>query len=160
MVNIFTIGVYGLTKDDFFQKLINSNIDTFCDIRKRRFVRGAKYAFANRNKLEAQLGELDINYVHYKKLAPSDEVRKIQYENDKRQGISQRERINLCQAFIDAYKRENLTTFDHADFLNALGPHAKNVVLFCVEKESKTCHRSLVTEHLQNIWKDLKVVHL
>ena len=125
-----------------------------------RFVRGSKYAFANKKRLKAQLGELCINYVHYITLAPSDEIRKIQYENDKYQGVSQRERTNLCQAFIDAYKKEHLTTFNHEDFLNALGPHAKNVVLFCVEKESKACHRSLVTGHLQNIRKDLKVVHL
>ena len=51
MVNIFTIGVYGLTEDDFFQKLISSSIDTFCDIRRRRGVRGAKYAYVNSKKL-------------------------------------------------------------------------------------------------------------
>ena len=160
MINIFTIGVYGLTKDDFFQKLINSNIDTFCDIRRRRSVRGAKYSFANSKKLQAQLAKLGINYVHYIELAPSDDVRRIQYGNDKYQEISQRERTNLCKAFIDAYKKEHLTTFNHEHFLKALGSRAKNVVLFCVEKEPKACHRLLVTEYLQNIWKDLKVVHL
>jgi len=160
MINIFTIGVYGLTKDDFFQKLINFDIDTFCNIRRRRGMRGAKYSFVNSKKLQAQLSELGINYVHYIELAPSNDVRKIQYDDDKNQGISQRERTNLCQTFINAYKREHLVTFNHEHFLKTLGSRAKNVVLFCVEKEPKACHRTLVTEHLQNIWQDLKVVHL
>ncbi len=46
-MKFYTIGVYGSTGNEFFQKLIDNNIDTFCDIRQRRGVRGAKYAFVN-----------------------------------------------------------------------------------------------------------------
>ncbi len=45
-MNIFTIGVYGSTEQQFFDKLIENRIDTFCDIRQRRGVRGKEYAFS------------------------------------------------------------------------------------------------------------------
>ncbi len=160
MINIFTIGVYGYTENDFFQKLINSKIDTFCDIRRRRGVRGSKYSFVNSKKLQMKLAKLGINYVHYIELAPSNEVREKQKEFDKYQGVQKRKRIGLNQAFVEAYKKQNLITFDPDHFLSFLGSNAKNVALFCIEKEPNACHRSLVVEYLQKILKDLKVVHL
>ncbi len=32
MKEIITIGVYGLTEEVFFNKLVDNHIDTFCDI--------------------------------------------------------------------------------------------------------------------------------
>lgn len=160
MINIFTIGVYGYTENDFFQKLINSKIDTFCDIRRRRGVRGSIYAFVNIKKLQMKLANLGINYVHYIELAPSNKVREKQKEFDKYQKVQKRKRPGLSQAFIDAYKKEHLTNFNPYHFLSIFSSNAKNVVLFCVEKEPNSCHRSIVVEYLQKIWKDLKVVHL
>ena len=55
--DIYTIGVYGLSEKEFFQKIIDNNIDTFCDIRLRRAVRGAQYAFANSQRLQKKLTE-------------------------------------------------------------------------------------------------------
>ena len=43
MINVFTIGVYGSTENSFFEKLAQSRIDLFCDIRQRRGVRGSQY---------------------------------------------------------------------------------------------------------------------
>ena len=61
---IYTIGVYGSSEKEFFQKLIDNNIDTFCDIRLRRAVRGAQYAFANSQRLQNKLSDLSITYLH------------------------------------------------------------------------------------------------
>jgi len=46
-MEFYTIGVYNSTEKEFFDKLTKNNIDTFCDIRQRRGVRGSKYAFVN-----------------------------------------------------------------------------------------------------------------
>jgi len=43
-----TIGVYGFSADAFFEALQRAGVDSFCDIRYRRGVRGSEYAFANR----------------------------------------------------------------------------------------------------------------
>jgi hypothetical protein len=80
--NIYTIGVYGLTEDDFFQKLLVNQIDTFCDIRRRRAVRGAQYAFVNSKRLQDKLGKLSIKYVYEIGLAPTNEVRELQKKSD------------------------------------------------------------------------------
>ncbi len=63
-MTFYTIGVYASTEHEFFQKIIDNEIDTFCDIRQRRGVRGAKYSFANSNRLQQRLIELDIKYTH------------------------------------------------------------------------------------------------
>ena len=47
MINVFTIGVYGSTENSFFEKLAQSRIDLFCDIRQRRGVRGSQYKYVN-----------------------------------------------------------------------------------------------------------------
>ena len=66
---------------------------------------------------------------------------------------------SLSPAFIESYRRERLDGFDSAGFLADLGPDARVVVLFCVEREPAACHRSLLAERLTH---DLgvKVTHL
>jgi uncharacterized protein (DUF488 family) len=146
---IFTIGVYGLTKDQFFNKLTDNKIDTFCDIRRRRGVRGSEYSFVNSKKLQDQLLRLNINYIHIFELSTPDEIRKLQYEADKKINVSQRKRETLSETFISVYKKEILQKFDFQNFINRLkSMGAKRIVLFCVEKNPAACHRSLVAAHL------------
>jgi len=57
---IYTIGVY--SENEFFQKLIDNEIDSFCDIRRGRAVRGSQYAFANSQRLQEKLRGLSIKY--------------------------------------------------------------------------------------------------
>ena len=80
---VYTIGVYGLTDNEFFQRLVDNKIELFIDIRQRRAVRGSKYAFVNSKRLQARLFELQIEYLHILELAPTKEIRKIQHETDK-----------------------------------------------------------------------------
>ena len=77
-MEFFTIGVYNSTEQEYFTKLTENNIDTFCDIRQRRGVRGAKYAFVNSNRLQEKLNELDIKYGHVIDLAPTTDIRDLQ----------------------------------------------------------------------------------
>ena len=58
-MEFFTIGVYNSTEKEFFEKLTQNNIDTFCDIRQRRGVRGSKYSFVNSNRLQQRLNDGD-----------------------------------------------------------------------------------------------------
>lgn len=60
---IMTIGVYGFDEQSFFQALQNARVDTLCDIRARRGVRGSDYAFANSERLQKRLTELNIRRV-------------------------------------------------------------------------------------------------
>jgi hypothetical protein len=81
-MTFYTIGVYNKSEQEFFNSLIGNNIDTFCDIRQRRGVRGSKYSFVNSTRLQEKLSNLDIKYGHIIDLAPTQEK-----ENYKRKMI-------------------------------------------------------------------------
>ncbi|MFZ1770745.1 MAG: DUF488 domain-containing protein [Caldilinea sp.] len=148
MHKIVTIGVYGFDERGFFAALQRVGVDAFCDIRRRRGVRGRDYAFANRARLEARLAELGIRYLHRIELAPSNALRQMQYAIDAAAHVSKRQRQVLSPAFADGYRQECLATFDSHQFAADLGPEARVVALFCVETEAAACHRSLVAERL------------
>ena len=80
---IVTIGVYGFDESSFFEALREADVDTFCDIRARRGLRGATYAFANSQRLQERLAELGIRYIHRKDLAPTRAARDRQAQTDK-----------------------------------------------------------------------------
>jgi uncharacterized protein (DUF488 family) len=148
-----TIGVYGFDEASFFQALQDARVDTFCDIRRRRGVRGSGYAFANSQRLQARLAELGIRYLHRPDLAPSLAVRQVQDAVDKAGKTAKRQRASLDPGFIDAYRREVLDGFDSRRFVEELG-EAHVVALFCVERHPAACHRSLLAERLAT---DLRV---
>ena len=151
---IATIGVYGFDEDSFFEALRKAKVDTFCDIRSRRAVRGSTYAFANSLRLQARLAELGIRYLYRKDLAPTKAARDRQAEADKVTKTAKRKRAALGEAFITAYHTECLAAFDPHSLLDDLEEDTQVVVLFCVEKDPEACHRSLVADKLA---KELKM---
>jgi uncharacterized protein (DUF488 family) len=160
-MKFITIGVYGFSEAAFFGALEQAGVDTFCDIRWRRGVRGAQYAFANRARLQKRLTELGIRYLHFRELAPAPALRLRQAEVDKAQGTTKRKRSALGEVFIAGYREERLSTFDGRQFVGQLGTEARTVALFCVEREPAACHRSLLAERLQqDMGAQCEVVHL
>lgn len=158
-MEFFTIGVYNSTDQEYFKKLTDNNIDTFCDIRQRRGVRGSQYAFVNSNRLQEKLDKLDIKYGHVLGLAPTSEIRELQKEVDNQQGELKRDRNKLGQVFTIAYKDQILSKFDLDNFIEKLDEiGASRVVLFCVEEKPQACHRSIVTDKLEKL--GYKITHL
>ena len=147
-IKIITIGVYEFDESSFFEALRKAEVDTFCDIRSRRGVRGATYAFANSMRLQARLAELGIRYIHRKDLGPTKAVREKQAAADKATKIAKRKRTALGEAFIEAYHTECLAAFEPQNLLDELASDARVVALFCVEKVPEACHRSLVADKL------------
>ena len=159
MIKIVTIGVYGFTEDAFFEALQAAGVQVFCDIRWRRGVRGAEYAFVNHKRLVARLESLGIEYMHRRDLAPTPEVRQRQKEADKSGKVAKRQRGILSSAFVAAYREEILADFDPQAFLDELPDGTGVVALFCVEREPVACHRSLVADRLH--WMDgVTIEHL
>src|SRR5690606_37323142 len=115
-IQIFSIGVYGRTSDDFFNKLIDNRIDTFVDIRNRRAVRGSKYAFVNSKRLQNHLKSVGINYQHIIELAPTKEIREIQKKADAELNVKKRERDTLSTNFVELYRKMVLNKFDIKSF--------------------------------------------
>ena len=148
MPEFVTIGAHGWDAERFFSALVTAGVDTFCDLRARRGVRGREYAFANSQRLQARLAELGIRYLHRLDLAPSAATRSAQHAADAATHTAKRLRSQLSPAFVEAYHREHLAGFASAGFVADLGPDARVVALFCVEREPAACHRSLLAERL------------
>jgi uncharacterized protein (DUF488 family) len=148
MREVVTIGAYGWDAASFLGALLEAGVDTFCDVRARRGVRGAEYAFANSQRLQAALAEAGIRYVHRPDLAPGDSIRKQQHAADQAGGGARRKRATLSPAFVEGYRRERLQGFDSQSFDADLGAEAVVVALFCVERTPAACHRSLLAERL------------
>ena len=94
MPTVATIGVYGFTAETFLRRLQAAGVGLLLDVRQRRGVRGPEYAWANSARLQRMLAEAGIEYRHHKELAPTTELRQLQYREDDRQGVGKRSRYS------------------------------------------------------------------
>ena len=117
------------------------------DVRQRRGVRGPEYAWANSKRLQAALAEAGIEYEHRPELAPTTELRQLQYAEDDRQGVGKRSRTELAPAYRERYITEILDRADLDDVVASL-PEEGAAALLCVERDPEACHRSLIAERL------------
>jgi uncharacterized protein (DUF488 family) len=147
MPTIATIGVYCFTAETFIQTLRDADVRLLVDVRQRRGVRGSQFAWANARRLQASLAAAGIAYVHHKELAPTTELRQLQYREDDRLGVGKRSRQALAAEYVERYSHEIL---EHADLDGLLAelPAAGLAGLFCVEGDAAACHRSLVAARL------------
>lgn len=159
-MEIYTIGVYNSSENDFFKKLIDNKIDTFIDVRQRRGVRGAKYSFVNSLKLQEKLSKLNIKYIHQLDLAPSIEVRDLQKKADFQKKEFKKDREELDTTFKNAFENLILSKFDSKSFFQNLQmQNSSNIVLFCVEENANACHRSIIAKKIATEF-NLKIYNL
>jgi uncharacterized protein (DUF488 family) len=150
MATIATIGVYGFDRDSFLEALADNGIDLVLDVRQRRGVRGSEYAWANARRLQSALDEAGIRYTHIKELAPTTELRELQYEEDARRGEGKRSRTVLAPEYARRYTEEILDGADLASVVSWIG--GSSAALLCVERDPEACHRSLIAARLARDW--------
>jgi uncharacterized protein (DUF488 family) len=144
---VATIGVYGASLDTFLAALAGADVRLLLDVRQRRGVRGREYAWANSLRLQAALADASIEYRHHSELAPTTELRQIQYREDDRLGEGKRSRSVLAPEYRRRYAREILDRVDMGAFAASL-PREHASALLCVERDARACHRSLIAERL------------
>ena len=147
MPELRTIGVYGFTAESFLHCLQQGGVSMLLDVRQRRGVRGPEYAWANSQRLQASLAGAGIAYRHHRELAPTTELRQLQYAEDGRRGVGKRTRRELAPAYVGRYTAEILDVADLEQIRSVL-PSAGRAALFCVESDPRACHRMLVAERL------------
>ncbi len=147
MRTLATIGVYGWTLESFLEALRAADVGLVLDVRQRRAVRGSEYAWANSLRLQAALAEAGISYRHHPELAPTTELRRLQYAEDERLGVGKRSRAELAPAYVHRFSTEILDAVDLAPIVASLPADAATALL-CVERDPDACHRSLVAERL------------
>jgi len=148
MPTLKTIGVYGLDRESFLTALRGAGVGLLLDVRQRRGVRGSEYAWANAQRLQAALDEAGIRYAHLKELAPTTEMRELQYREDERKGEGKRSRSVLAPAYVERYTEEVLGQVDLDPIVRFVGK--SRAALLCVERDPEACHRSLVAERLRD----------
>lgn len=142
-----TIGVYGFTGPTFLDRLRAADVRLLLDVRQRRGVRGPEYAWANSLRLQAALAQAGIAYAHRPELAPTTELRQLQYAEDARRGVGKRSRRELAEEYTRRYTTEILGSADLTPIVSAL-PNGGTAALLCVERDPAACHRSLVAQRL------------
>jgi uncharacterized protein (DUF488 family) len=158
VLEVVTIGVYGFDGESFLQRLRHADVRLLIDVRQRRGVRGPEYAWANSLRLQAALAHARIAYEHHPELAPTTELRQLQYAEDDRHGVGKRSRRELAAEYTRRYTTEILDRADLMPILTAL-PSSGTAALFCVERDPEACHRSLIARRLTE-QHDVTTVHL
>jgi len=158
MKRLATIGAYGFTAEAFLRALREADVRLLIDVRQRRGVRGSDYAWANARRLQAALADAGIGYRHHKQLAPTTELRHLQYEEDDRLGVGKRSRAELAPAYRERYITEILDRVRLEPILAEM-PADGASALFCVERDPEACHRSLIAGRLVAEY-GVPVVHL
>ncbi len=159
MLGVVTIGVYGFDGESFLHRLREADVGLLIDVRQRRGVRGPEYAWANSRRLQAALARTGIAYEHHPELAPTTELRRLQYAEDDRQGVGKRSRRELAAEYTRRYTTEILDSADLAPVVSALSSSG-TAALFCVERDPEACHRSLIAERLQTEQHQVTIEHL
>lgn len=157
MAEFATIGVYGFDGPGFIRTLEEAKVELVLDVRQRRGVRGSQYAWANAKRLQAALAEAGIGYSHLSELAPTTQMRRLQYEEDARKGEGKRSRTALAPAYAERYTAEVLDRVDLEPIVGFVG--RQRAALLCVERDPEACHRSLIASRLEEEL-DLEVLHL
>jgi uncharacterized protein (DUF488 family) len=157
MAKFMTIGVYGFDGAGFIRALQEAGVGIVLDVRQRRGVRGSEYAWANAKRLQAALDEAGIGYSHLPELAPTTEMRQLQYEEDARRGEGKRSRTELAPAYVERYTAEVLDRADLDPIVRFVG--SNRAALLCVERDPEACHRSLIASRLERDF-GLAVTHL
>jgi uncharacterized protein (DUF488 family) len=157
MAEFATIGVYGFDGPGFVEALQDAGVKIVLDVRQRRGVRGSQYAWANRRRLEAALSKAGIDYSHLPELAPTTELRQLQYREDERRGEGKRSRTELAPEYARRYTEEILDQVELQPILQWVG--ARRAALLCVERDPGACHRSLIAARLERDF-GIEVEHL
>ncbi|MEA2346246.1 MAG: hypothetical protein QOG62_33 [Thermoleophilaceae bacterium] len=153
-----TIGVYGFDLPHFLAALKGAHVGLLIDVRQRRGVRGREYSWANAKRLQAALADAGVRYSHHRDLAPTTELRQLQYREDDRRGVGKRSRVELANEYVERYVREILDQADLESIVETMPPGAATA-LMCVERDPEACHRSLIADRLVDRF-GLVAVHL
>jgi uncharacterized protein (DUF488 family) len=148
MKRVCTIGVYEWDCEAFSKALHAADVRLLLDVRQRRGVRGREYSWANAGRLQSALADAKIAYSHHRELAPTTELRQLQYAVDARRGVGKRSRRELASAYRKRYTEEILNRVDLNLIVEELPPAGAGA-LFCVEADPEACHRSIIAERLE-----------
>jgi uncharacterized protein (DUF488 family) len=117
------------------------------DVRRRRASGGREHAWANSLRLQAALRETQIGYRHLPELAPTTELRRLQYREDALVGAGKRDRDRLAPSTCASTRPRSASGSTSRRPAELLPPEGRSA-LMCVERDAAACHRSLIAARL------------
>ena len=142
---IYTIGFTKKDAETFFSLLKKNNIVRLIDIRLNNVSQLA--GFTKKDDLKYFLKEIcNIEYLHSKELAPSDDILK-KYKKGDINWMKYEEQFN---ALLHKRKPENNISLDML----------MDACLLCSESKADKCHRRLVAEYFQKVYQNIKIIHI
>jgi uncharacterized protein (DUF488 family) len=142
--SISTIGYEGLSTDEFIDILHAHGIKALVDVRELPLSRKPGFS---KKVLASALEKEDINYIHMRNLGAPREVRHSLKENGN------------WETYCKQYQLVLDNNEDSLVELKELSSHFR-IALLCFERDFSTCHRSLITNRMQQIGLISKVRHL
>ena len=121
-------------------------------------MRGPQYSWANSRRLQALLADAGIGYRHHRELAPTTELRHLQYREDDRTGWASARESCWHPNTSGATSPRSSIGLRCESLVDELPAHGVGA-LFCVECAAAACHRSLIAERLAERY-GLTVDHL
>lgn len=130
-----TIGYERADLDDFVATLRASEVDVLVDIRDRAQSRRPGFS---KTALASALSDAGIDYLHLRELGDPKEGREAARRGDFAAFRKVFGRVMKSAAAVEA-----LATIEDL-------AKTQKVCLMCFERDQKTCHRKIVSDHLEN----------
>ncbi len=147
MKHIYTIGFTQKTAQEFFELLKNNNVVLILDIRLNNTSQLA--AFAKYPDIKYFLKTIcNIDYVYDSMFAPSEEIMK-NYKNKKIDWLQYK------KDFSELLKQRNINSLIKEKYSSK-----NNICLLCSEAMPTSCHRQLIAEKFNELFDDIKIIHL
>ena len=131
---LYTIGFQGSSLADFLKTLDRHKIDLLIDIRENAISRKPGFS---KNALKAALQEVGIDYIHYRALGPSRDVRKTYAANQNHNWLKQ-QYLEAINAQPDLIRELMELIYQHT------------CCLMCLEADPAICHRTILANYLHN----------
>ena len=130
-----------------------------CAARRRRRPPARRPPAPRRARYRVRMGQLEaaadgpgggrIDYEHHPELAPTTELRRLQYADDERAGVGKRNRDRARARVCPALHRGGPRRGRPRAIVTASLPIGHASALLCVERDPEACHRSLIAERLE-----------
>ena len=136
-ITLLTIGYEGISLEEYFNRLIKSNVKVLIDVRSNAY--SMKYGFS-RHHLIKRCNELNIEYLHF-----SD----VGIISEKRQELNtQSDYENL---FAEYRKNVLAKTQNTQNKIIELLKQKRRIALTCFEKDINCCHRKHLAEKISQL---------
>jgi uncharacterized protein (DUF488 family) len=135
-MELYTIGYEGTKKDEFLNHLNSLAISVVADVRKVPFSR--KPGFSKKS-LSAELEKNHIKYVHFETLGTQKTIR----ENLQQTGD--------YDTFFKQYGQSIKDCSEELHNIHSMINQGEKIILLCLEKDYKKCHRKIIAEKIKKI---------